>query len=444
MKKRYLSIDVGTSGVKAAIVDENLKIILINKISYDLITFNFDFVELDFENVLKCLIDCIKFFGNVLRDVEGIGLSVLCPGLVPIDRAGNPLRNAIIHLDRRSKKQSLSALNAIGEEKFLSLNGNLPYPGGISLSSILWIKENEDSVYRKTFKFGHTNTFLVKKITGNFGIDPTNASFTGLYNTIDLSGWSSEIIDTLKIEKSLLPLILPSHGIAGHVNKEFSMITGIKTGVPVIMGAGDTSCAALGAGLTANGNILNTTGTVEAIVLVLDKPYADKKLLLRTHALEGKWLSMYIIGAGGIAIEWARKQFYRDLERSYFYDKYLPGMLANHDLKMQVRFRPYLCGDRLSMSQKKGSLSNLSLDSTRDDILVSIVLGLIRPLQGALKKFKKIINISDTIYCTGQGSSFLSDIKKKIFSTYYLKTIDPNSALIGAAKLLLMGVEGLK
>ena len=440
MKNKYLAIDIGTSGIKAAIIDEALNIISINKVDTDLIMLKADFVEIDFEDILKRLIKCISIFKEELKDIQGIGLSVLCPGLVPIDKMGNPLRNAIIHLDRRSRKQSLFALNTIGEQKFLSLTGNLPYPGGISLSSILWIKENENSVYKKTYKFGHTNTYLIKKITGNFGMDPTNASFTGLYKTVDLSGWAEEIIDDLKINRNLLPDIQKSQHIAGSVNKEIAELTGIKSGVPIVMGAADTACAVLGAGLINNGDILNTTGTVEAITLTLDRPHMDKKLLLRAHPIEGKWLSMYIIGAGGSSIEWGRKMFFQEMEKKYFYEKYLVELLSNPGLKTNEKFQPYLCGDRLSMSRKKGSFSKLSLNSTRNDMILAIIFGVTEPINKAVKKFKNITGISSTVYCTGQGSSLLYEIKKKMFSGFTLEEINPDSALIGAAKLLRMGL----
>jgi xylulokinase len=441
MKNKYLAIDIGTSRIKTAIIDDGLDIISINTVDTELLMQGPDYAEIDFEDILMRLIKCISIFKDDLKDIQGIGLSVLCPGLVPLDRVGNPLRNAIIHLDRRSRKQSLFALNTVGEQKFLSLTGNLPYPGGISLSSILWIKENENHVYKKTYKFGHTNTYLVKKLTGNFGMDPTNASLTGLYKTVDLSGWAEEIIDNLKIDRNLLPDIQKSQHIAGYVNSEISRLTGIKSGVPVAMGAADTSCAVLGAGLINDGDVLNTTGTVEAITLTLDRPHIDKKLILRAHPLFGKWLSMYIIGAGGTSVEWGRKIFFQEMGKKYFYENYLVELLSNPDLKISIKFQPYLCGDRLSMSQKKGSFSKLSLNSTRDDMIVAIILGIIKPINKALINFKNVTKISNTIHYTGQGNSFLYEIKKKMFSGYSLEEINPNSALIGAAKLLRMGLE---
>lgn len=441
MKNKYLAVDIGTSRIKAAIIDNELNINSINTVDTELIIPKADFAEIDFEDILKRLIKCISIFKDELKDIEGIGLSVLCPGLVPLDKMGNPLRNAIIHLDRRSRKQSLSALNTVGQQKFLSLTGNLPFPGGISLSSILWIKDNESPVYKKTYKFGHTNTFLVKKLTGNFGMDPTNASLTGMYKTVDLSGWAEEIIDDLKINRGLLPEIQKSHHVAGYVNKEMSELTGIKSGVPVVMGAADTACAVLGAGLINNGDILNTTGTVEALTLTLDMPYINKKLILRAHPVFGKWLSMYIIGAGGISIEWGRKIFFQEMEKDYFYEKYLVKLLSGTDLKTIEKFQPYLCGDRLSMSGKKGGFSKLSLSSTRDDMILAIILGVIGPINKAVKNFKNITRIADTIHYTGQGNSFLYEIKRKMFSGYNLEEINPNSALMGAARLLRMGLD---
>lgn len=441
MKNKYLAIDIGTSRIKAAIVDDESNIISINTVDTVLLMPDADYAEIDFEDILKRLIKCISIFKDELKDIMGIGLSVLCPGLVPLDKMGNPLRNAIIHLDRRSRKQSLFALNTVGQQKFLSLTGNLPYPGGTSLSSILWVKENESSVYKKTYKFGHTNTFLVKKMTDNFGMDPTNASLSGLYKTVDLSGWAEEIINELKINKDLLPEILKSHHIAGYINEDISNLTGIKSGVPVVMGAADTACAVLGAGLINDGDILNTTGTVEALTLTLDKPYINKNLILRAHPIFGKWLSMYIIGAGGISIEWGRKIFFHEMEKKYFYEKYLTELLSGADLKTNEKFQPYLCGDRLSMSRKKGGFSKLSLNTTRDDMILAIILGVIGPMHKAVKNFKKITGISGTIHYTGQGNGFLYEIKKKMFSDYLLEEINPNAALIGAAKLLKMGLE---
>jgi len=441
MKKRnkYLAIDVGTSSIKVGIIDENFNIIAKNRVINNYINSNLDSVEMDFNLLFNKVIDSLEPLKDFLKGINGVGFSVLCPGLVPLSRDGNTLYNAIIHLDRRSYKKAKWALEQVGEEKFSSISGNLPFPGGISLTSMLWFKKNRPEIYKNTYKLGHTNTFLAEKFTGKFGIDPTNASFTGLYNTVSCSGWSTEIIKELKLDKDKLPEIIPSYKKVGTIKREISNITNITQGTPVIMGVGDTACAALGAGVINSGSILNSTGTVEAIVLCLDRPYYDKKLLLRTHAIPNKWLIMDIIGAGGISLEWFRSQFCKEMEVDVFYNEYIPDTINKRNSnKSRLVFRPYLAGDRLSFSQKRASFSNLTLNATREDFLRALVFGILSPMKKSIKKFSEIAPISKNIYYTGKGSTSLFDAKKEFFVPYVIKPTDPDITLIGVVKLITM------
>ncbi len=129
------------------------------------------------------------------KQVDAISLSTLCPSLLPLDADGDPLYPVILHLDRRSYRQAVWALERIGEEKFLRSAGNLPIPGGISLTSLLWIRDHEPSIYgRKDVTFGHVVTFFMKRLTERFVIDPSNASFTGLYNTVAYTDWDDGLL----------------------------------------------------------------------------------------------------------------------------------------------------------------------------------------------------------------------------------------------------------
>ena len=104
--------------------------------------------------------------------------------------------------------------------------------------------------------FGHTNTFILKRLTGEWRIDPSNASFIGLYNTIKASTWDLDIITDLALDHNKVPPIFPSGEVAGKISREASEVTNITSGTPVVTGAGDTACAALGAGIVNEGDIL--------------------------------------------------------------------------------------------------------------------------------------------------------------------------------------------
>jgi len=172
-KKSYvLALDIGTSSLKSALFDENFKIVTQQKAEYTYETYGMS-VQMDAEKVWKAFLKVTEKLKDYLNKVELIVQCVFSPALIAMDKEGTPLYPAIIHWDRRSVKQAKKALSIIGKERFLKIAGNIPYPGGISVTSILWLKEKEADAFKKAFKFGHMNTFFVKRLTGNWSIDPT-------------------------------------------------------------------------------------------------------------------------------------------------------------------------------------------------------------------------------------------------------------------------------
>ena len=99
----------------------------------------------------------------------------------------------ILFFDGRSTRRPARSARASARSNFLRETCNLPVSGGSSLCSILWIRDNQPEVWAAAAKFGHTNTYLVKRLTGHWAIDPSTVSITGLYNTArnDLT-WNTE------------------------------------------------------------------------------------------------------------------------------------------------------------------------------------------------------------------------------------------------------------
>ena len=259
-KESYiLAIDIGTSSLKAGLFNRNYQLLTAREAEYSYHSFGVC-VQIEPGEIWKAFQKVMKKLKDYLPRVEIVVPCVFSPALIALDEDGNAICPAIIHWDRRSVKQAKEALAKVGKENFLRIAGNIPYPGGISLTSILWLKEKEKQVFEKAFMFGHMNTFFVKKLTGKWSIDPTNASLTGLYNTVAYSDWSEEIARELEIPLEKLPPIIPSSEIVGNVTREVARRTGMRSGTPVIMGSNDTSSAALGAGVLESGQILNISG----------------------------------------------------------------------------------------------------------------------------------------------------------------------------------------
>jgi sugar (pentulose or hexulose) kinase len=366
-----------------------------------------------------------------------IGLSVLCPGLVPLDGEGEPLRAAIIHLDRRSVKEAKEALEKIGKERFLKVAANLPYPGGMSVTSMLWIKNNEPDVFARTVKFGHTNTFLLKKLTGKWAIDPTNASFNGLFDTMDGLRWDFDITRELGFETETLPQVYESSQVVGKITPDASKLLSLPEGIPVIAGGGDTGVAAYGAGVVEEGDILNSTGTVEVMVLCTEHPIGSEHYLIRTHPLTGKWLIMNIIPTGGEAIYWIYRQLYRDMDADYFFKEHLPEVIR--DNKTHVKLIPFFSGDRTSFRQRTASFSGITLGSTRDDMLKATCNAIVYEMKKRYIYYEQNWKPSGKMMCTGGGIHALLNLKKQMFPDVSWEEVK-DATVLGAAKLAWKGI----
>ena len=336
---RILTADFGTSSVKTGIYDEKLTELRSAKACY---TYDVNGLEaqIDLNVVFSAFIKSLADLGDMIKTVDVVAVDNFSPSVCALDREGEPLFPCIIHLDRRSYAESRQALKLFSKEGFLSINGNLPFAGGISSTSIMWIMNNCPETAANTSKFGHLSTFILKKLTGRFLMDPSNASFTGLYETFTGRGWSEDITDALKIDRDKLPEILPSLSLAGKITAKAAALTGIPEGVPVITGSNDSAAAAYGAGAVMPGDIMNISGSSEIMTITTKNPVPHPRLYLRTSVEADKWLYLSIT-VGGFALEWFKKNFCREMSADEFYKEYLERAMSEGDAKT-VRFLPHL------------------------------------------------------------------------------------------------------
>ena len=435
-----LAIDIGTQSLKAGIVDVQLNILERRQVPLSIQVSNGHYAEMDGEEIWTALVAACS--GLLQRDrVRAVVFSTLCPSLVPLDGSGHPLHPVILHLDRRSGHEAQWALETIGQETFLNISGNLPVPGGISLTSLLWLKKHAPEIYRrKDVCFGHVATLMLHRLTGNFLIDPSNASFTGLYDTVGYSDWDERIYGPLGIDPRKLPAVQYSNSIAGELIGDAADALGISSGLPVVTGANDTTCACVGADVTVQGDLLNTSGTVDILVLCLEKPLVSQRHLLRTHAYPGKWLAMRTVGAGGGSLEWFRQNFCRELKKEVFYSGYLKEVLENRPF-LRASFLPFLSGNRHQVEQATASFNNLTLDSTREEMLLALLDGIVSFQFEELDVWKDHVSLSKTIKHVGGGATRSYTTFKQDKLTGYELQLLGETTLTGAARLAFETVE---
>ena len=227
------------------------------------------------------MLKCIAGFKKYHNQIEAIAYDTFSPSVAFMDKEGHALYPFITHLDRRSGEQSEKIQREMGSNEFQSITGTFPFTGGASITSMLWIKQNMPEIYNKAYKIGHLVTYLYKKFTGCWATDPTNAAQMGMYETTKWTSWSKDILGTFGMDESKMPEVHDAGTVLAGLTKEFSQATGLKEGIPVLLGTNDATVAHVGAGNTKAGDILDISGSSEIITILSDKPVINSKYYLR-------------------------------------------------------------------------------------------------------------------------------------------------------------------
>jgi xylulokinase len=445
-----LGIDLGAQSAKVALVSPRGDMRGLGHFSYEIQHPYPAWAEEDPEVWWKAFLKGLDsaFHGSTVKknEIAGIGISNMCPSLVAMDREGNPLRPAILFLDRRSVTQSEQVIGRLGLDEIFQRVGNRMAPGTFSVTSMLWIKENEPEVYRKAYALGHANTFLASRLTDNFAMDWTNASFTGVFDTGGSRDWHVDMVKELGLSRDKLPPVLPSPTLIGRVSSRASRVTGLPSGIPVAIGGADTACAAFGSAITELGEAFETSGTSDVISVCCDQPRFDIRLMNRCHVVPDRWLLMGAMVAPGAAYQWFREQFCRCEQevgeksnmRTYEVmdlqaEKSPPGAHG-------IVFLPYLAGERSPIwdPYARGLFFGFSLSSARGDFIRAMLEGTAYGLRQNIDIVEKDLGFSISGFHTVGGGA-RSWIWNQIKADVMAKVVRPMSiretAVLGAAML---------
>jgi xylulokinase len=334
-------------------------------------------VEVDADELLLAIRTAIAGLRGKAAKVDAIHLAVMCPAWVAMDRKGRALTPIVTHQDRRSVAQAQTLEARLGKDTHLHTCGCRPFPGGISSTTWAWYLENQPARLRRADLVGHLNTFLHRQLTGARVIDPSNASFTGLYRTLTLDGWSPELCANLGISPSLLPEVHEADRIGGALTPEAARAFGLRAGTPMILGLMDGSAGMLLAGARP-GQLFNVCGSTDVLALCTARPQPHEKLLTRALGVNGQWLQVSTLAAAASAIYWVREQFCPTMPLDEFRAEFRRLARLGPKASGSVRFEPYMAGERTSIEQRQGAFTGLTLATTRTQMLSAVIEGLIR------------------------------------------------------------------
>jgi len=263
-----LGLDIGSSSVKAGLLRGARLVGRVVRVAFPT-RFTGVRAEVDSDDIMRA----IKRAAAELRRarVDAVALSVMSPSWLAMDRRGRAITPIITHQDRRSVEQARQIERAVGKARHLRLAGNRPFPGGISSTTASWFAREKRTVMRRADLVGHFNTFLHRRLTGARVIDPSHASFMGLYRTVSLAGWDRTLCAAAGVSLELLPEIRDAGEVGGQLNREGAALLRVPIGTPMLVGITDTSSAMLVAGANP-GQIVNVCGSTDVLALCTNSP----------------------------------------------------------------------------------------------------------------------------------------------------------------------------
>ncbi|MFX1417913.1 MAG: FGGY-family carbohydrate kinase [Promethearchaeota archaeon] len=443
------ALDLGTTGCRTFIFDLTGTIIASDYQEWKSYYPSPSFVEQDasiwWESIKVTIENAINKSRIDKTDIVSLSVTNQRETIVPVDKEGNPLHNALVWQDRRTIDQVNFIKKKIGVDRIYKITG-LTVDPYFSATKILWFKDEKPEIYKKTHKFLLVSDFIIQKLTSIFCTDFSNASRTMLFDINKLK-YSDEIASELEIDLDKMPDTLKSGVDIGEIETEETLFDK-KT--LVITGAGDQQSAALGVGVVSPGEIKCTTGTGSFILAYLSQPRFDplKRVLCSCHAVPGTWVQEASIFTSGAVLRWFRDQVgYAECvatqEGQDPYDLITAEAQKSNIGANGVLIIPHFIGSGAPHwnPHAKGIIFGLALGHERKDLYRAVLEGVAFEIRKNIEVFRELGIEPKELMLTGGGSR--SDLWNQIYADVLgitcVRNVIEESTSLGAAILAAAG-----
>ena len=354
MKNLLMGIDIGTSALKVSLFSTDGKALASASSGYRVHSPKPMYAEQNpmdwWKAACEAIHECFDKSAASAQDIAAIGVCGQSWSAIPMDKNGKVLAATPIWMDRRAKDICDRAARNTDMDSIFDVCGN-PFKPMYSLPKIIWMKENMPGVYKKANVFLQSNSFIVYMLTEKYTQDKSQGYGYAFYD-IKKNAYDEKTADMLGVPLSLFPGVKDCHEVVGEVTADAARMTGLKKGTPVVAGALDAACGALGAGVYLNGQTQEQGGQAGGMSICLDRPIKHEKLILGSHAVPGMWLLQGGTVAGGAALRWFKQEILDGMRADNEADdssgfEALSGMAQDVPPGAEgLIFLPYLAGER--------------------------------------------------------------------------------------------------
>ena len=338
-------------------------------------------------------VDCVTFSGQMM-------------GVVLLDRAGAPVRPAIIWADTRSQPQCAALLERVPMDRAYRITGHRLNPT-YSLTKLMWVRDEEPDSWRRARVSLQAKDYVAYRLTGRPVTDPSDASSTNAYDQL-AERWSHELLDAAEIPADLLPEVVPSTTVIGTVTPEAAGDCGLQAGTPVVIGGGDGPCAATGAGvIDPSQGAYVYLGSSSWVSLASDEPLLDpaKRTMTFNHVVPDRFVPTATMQAGGGSLEWIT-DILEPGRQAGRYERLAAPAAEVTAAEEGLLFLPYLLGERSPYwnPRARGAFIGLAKHHTPAHLARAVLEGVAMNLMVGLRAFQEQGATIDGIDAIGGGA----------------------------------------
>ncbi|MEI8179370.1 xylulokinase [Aestuariivirga sp.] len=440
----YLGIDIGTSSVKAVVVDADQHIHAAATaplaVSRPQALWSEQNPEDWWAAVEQAIAELRHKAGKAWAEIRAIGLSGQMHGAVLLDEAGLPIRPAILHNDGRSHAEAAdlnSKLPGIG-----TIAG-VPAMPGFAAPKLLWLSRHEPDVLERARHLLLPKDYVRFRMTGGFATDMCDASGALLLDNAKRQ-WSPEIAAAVGIALSMLPTPLEGSAVSGLLQGAVAKAWGLPPGTIVAAGAGDAAAGAVASGAVNEGDAFISLGTATQYFVARESYHPAPEHLIHTfcHALPGRWFQMAALLNGAGALAWAAELLGRD-----DIGRLLEDTERAFTGPSPVLFLPYLSGERTphNNAHAKGVLFGLTPATTPEQVTQAVLEGVALSLADAQGYLEATGQLPDRVAVNGGGSRsrfWMRILASALNKTVLLQEGSEAGPAFGAARLARLAATG--
>ena len=394
MPQHYLGIDVGTTAVKALVVDESGAVVGEAESPLEVSVPRPGWAEQDPADWWQATVEAVRAACNEasVRGVEAIGLSGQMHSSVLLDGADRVLRPAILWNDVRTTAQCRFITETLGKTGLRRLVGN-PALEGFTAPKLLWVRDEEPRLFDSTRTVLLPKDYVRLLMTGEKATELSDAAGTLLFD-IRRGRWSDEMLAALQLDPAMLPTVHGSANVTGRLTPAAAEALGLRSGTPVVGGGADNAAAAVGSGVVGQGTMQTSIGTSGTVVAPIERPRVDPGMRIHSfnHAVPDTWYLMGVVLSAGAALAWFRRALAGQEGTAPAYDELIAEAAGTPPGADGLTFLPYLTGERTphADSNARGVFAGMHAGHERGHMVRAVLEGVTFALRDSLELMRRL------------------------------------------------------